>query len=719
MAKISLIQTNMTGGELSPEIALARVDIAKYQNGLRTAENVQIRIQGGAKRRPGTRFIIAAGNAGFAVRLIDFVYNRDQAYIVEMGHGYMRFFRSQALYTSITSPYGGTQVRAVGYVQKADTAFFVHEAIAPQRLQRFGDASWVLAAPPYVQQPVEEQGHYPATSLTLSATVPGAATATAGASAFLASDVGRSIVAGAGLATVTGYTSDTVVSINIVQPFASSSAASGAWSLSGSPRAAITPSAVGPVGSSITLTGTAVWRADDVGSIVSINGGSVRIESVVDPDNATAVVLTALSAATSSEADSWSLESPAWGARGGYPRAVTINKQRLMFAGSPMYPQTVWGSGMQAYLDFSFGVNDDAAFRFELDGPRNSPIRHLAPTRQLLVLTDSDEMSLKGGQEKPITPTNIQKTDESTAGSNYVRPVKVGAEMLSVDASGRKINAVAYRYEIDGFAAADRTVFANHITGSGVIELSFKKDPDKTLMAVRADGVLAVCAYDIDQEVTGWARWTTQGQFESCATVPTATGEETYCVVQRTVGGSPVKYVEVFDPDVLLDCAIARPAVDLVNGDTVWAGLGHLEGKTVQALADGAYLGEYVVAGGQVTLSRPAKYAQIGLGFTSQIEPLQVELAGGGGTIQGSQITCTEVVVRVLDTNALQINGQELDFRSFDLSGTLDMPPPAVSGDVRSMTLTDELYRTRLVISQSLPQPMHVLDIIRKVSVNG
>src|SRR5690606_32551493 len=126
----------------------------------------------------------------------------------------------------------------------------------------------------------------------------------------------------------------------------------------------------------------------------------------------------------------WILQANSWNAVLGYPRAVTINKQRLYYANTLTYPQTIWASEIRGYLSFRIGVDDDQAFAFELDGANNSPIMHLSPLRKMAVLTESDVMSLTGGQEKPITPTNIDKNDEPSTGANIVKPVKVGNELL-------------------------------------------------------------------------------------------------------------------------------------------------------------------------------------------------------------------------------------------------------------------------------------------------
>ena len=56
MARVSIIKTNWTAGELSKAL-FGRVDIAKYQNGAEILENFIVQPHGGITRRPGTKFV--------------------------------------------------------------------------------------------------------------------------------------------------------------------------------------------------------------------------------------------------------------------------------------------------------------------------------------------------------------------------------------------------------------------------------------------------------------------------------------------------------------------------------------------------------------------------------------------------------------------------------------------------------------------------------------
>ena len=63
MTRFVSLQTNFSTGEMDP-LLLARVDLEAYRNALSEATNVIIQPQGGAKRRPGLRYLSALPNSG-------------------------------------------------------------------------------------------------------------------------------------------------------------------------------------------------------------------------------------------------------------------------------------------------------------------------------------------------------------------------------------------------------------------------------------------------------------------------------------------------------------------------------------------------------------------------------------------------------------------------------------------------------------------------------
>lgn len=256
MAKLSIIQTNFTAGEISP-LLFGRVDIARYQNGCKKLENGLIAVQGGVMRTWGTEFINTTKYADSITRLIPYIFNRTQAYIIEFGDEYCRVYKNTGEYLAeIESPYTEDMLFNINYVQGADTMFLAHPNKAIHRLRRVSDTEWTLSAAPFITEPFDEMGEYPAVTITISTDN---TTVTASAAYWLAADVGRTINYGTGIAEITSITSTTIAKIKIITPFSVSSLPSGEWHLDNSPLAKITPSITSTtdpiaVGDTVTLT---------------------------------------------------------------------------------------------------------------------------------------------------------------------------------------------------------------------------------------------------------------------------------------------------------------------------------------------------------------------------------------------------------------------------------------------------------------------------------
>ena len=149
------------------------------------------------------------------------------------------------------------------------------------------------------------------------------------------------------------------------------------------------------------------WVAEDVGSYVRINSGLVRIKSVTSAQKAVGTIRTDLSATQAASPGAWTREDTVWNDELGYPGAVTLYQQRLVLAGSPRYPQTIWFSETGVYLSFELGTDDDKAISFTLSSDQLNPIVHLAQMNTLIALTYGGEFTITAGNDSAITPTNI------------------------------------------------------------------------------------------------------------------------------------------------------------------------------------------------------------------------------------------------------------------------------------------------------------------------
>lgn len=742
MARARLSQTSFTGGELSPRV-LGHTDVDRYSTGLRKARNMHPVIQGGLKRRAGTLYTAAAlSNTARRSRLVPFVQGANRAWMLEFGDLTVRIYASDGTYTGVqlATPYVPELLALIDYAQSDATMYLFHPDVPIHRLVRLTSGTWVLSPVPFTQQPFAEVGLQDGPNVTLSAATVGTGrTATAASAYFLAGDVGRAILFDAGIAVITAYTSSTVVTVEITRAFPAVLLTGGLWTLEGSPQVTVTPSAAGPEGATITLTASAAaWRAQNVGSLARLNGGLARISAFTSGTAVSAVVVRELSGVTAAPPLAWSLEAPLWSAAYGYPRTGTVHQQRLVAAGTIKFPRTVWGSRIGEPLDFTIGTADDEAFAFTVESDESTPIVYVSGGKGLAVFTESCEYSMRGGVEKPITPTNVRIEPESNHGATDVRPVSVNRETLFVQRAGRKIRAYGYRYDFDGYSSVDITALAEHLTAGGVVAMAYQQEPDQLLWVALANGKMLTCTIDRDQQpsVIGWAMHETDGQVDSVATIPNGLSDQVWIIVRRTIAGSPVRMIERMDetlvplhPSVSTTGPVYGATMDSCRVFDNPAGLTsvsipHLAGKVVDILLDGSQQPRQTVgAGGALTFVRSAKRAIVGLPFESRATLLTPEFNAGEGSVAGQSHRTGQLVMRFLDTVGGQvvnnIGGQQpIPIRRFG-PGILDEAPEPFTGALRVTMLGWDRGDAETGVAQLDPYPMHLLSINRTHTAQG
>ena len=83
----------------------------------------------------------------------------DQAYVLEFGDHYIRFYKSKGLIVSagaayeIASPYAVADLQALAYAQTADTMYLAHPSHPMQKLTRSAHTSWTIGPVAFVDGP--------------------------------------------------------------------------------------------------------------------------------------------------------------------------------------------------------------------------------------------------------------------------------------------------------------------------------------------------------------------------------------------------------------------------------------------------------------------------------------------------------------------------------------------------------------------------------------
>lgn len=733
-----LIQTNFTAGEVTPKL-LGRVDVARYANAAKTAENVNVVVQGGLRRRDGLRYISTAKDVGVDadghpkdVRLIPFVVSREEAYVLELGEKYIRFYQNGGYLLTdpkdvnsapyeIISPYTSAELAELSFSQGADTMFFAHRDHAPQRLQRNGQQLWAIGDLPLDPAPFGklDEASQPKAMAFVNAIGP----------------VGR------------------IVTVKLAKPDTQQIAVT--WEVGKTPTywtaidaaAELPPDTEGFAWSTTVdtkATGDAKGMGSDspdVGKYIRINGGLLKILYVpVKPATGTppaksfkciCVVRSILGFLDGAGGDDWSLEQTIWGNDPtlGWPSCVAMHQQRLLFANTKHDPQTIWGSAIRVYGEFELGYMEDQAYSFALSSDQINPISSLFSLNALVALTHSGEF-LINGTGGSISPTNISVRAPTNYGAAPVRPVRVGAELMYIQRAGRKLLDMSYDPDTtSGFNVNNITLLAEHMTQSGVIDMAFQQEPEGLIHLVTADGRLVTITYDKESEVTGWTRShtgavydedgepTAWDMFRNVASIPHVSGiDHCYAAVRREIGGVEKLYIELFDPTLNVDSALkgrvpaANPAI------AEYTALDHLEGVEVAIVADGSVLPNQLVTGGKVTLPRTTRNVDIGIPFYSRVRTLNPEFATPIGSSSGQIISTVRLVIRLYESIGMSINGDVVPFRRFGKSAPFNSAPVAFTGDIDWSTIGTN--NNEVLIEQRQPLPFHLLAVIRTVTAN-
>ena len=418
-----------------------------------------------------------------------------------------------------------------------------------------------------------------------------------------------------------------------------------------------------------------------------------------------------------------------WTLASGYPATVALYEQRSVYAGTTERPQTLWLSSTGNLDDMTSGAAADDGMELTLDD--TNVIRWLLSARFLNAGTSEAEWVISSGStDEALTPTKRKARKVSHYGSSSVVGIAVGNAIFFVQRTGRKLRELLYDFVQDNFGdPLDLTIFAEHVTKTGIKAYAFQKEPDSILWCVLNDGTIAAFTYNKAQEITAWHTHDTDGLFEDVAVIPVADHDQVWFLVKRTIGGVAHRFIEYLAPDfgdTQSECWFVDSGLRYSGtGATLLTGADHLIGKEVSILADGAVrpAATVVASGtiGTITLNTAASIVIAGLPFTSILEPMDLETKEAEGSAQGRRKKIHNVVIRFFKTLGAKIgsNAGTLDTISFRTpSDLMGQPPPLFTGD-KVVAFPGGWDRHGYIrITQEQPLPLTVLAIIPMVNTN-
>jgi hypothetical protein len=573
-------KNSFNSGEVSPRF-MGRYDLDKYPNAVKIMENFLIYQLGGALFRPGTIFSAEVKDSTKETNLIPFQYSTSQAYDIEVGDLYMRFFSNQAPVGApleIVTPFAQADIFNLHFAQNADTMYITNQKYHPQKLIRLSATLFAIGPVNFIRGPFMDDNVGNVTITPSSAT--GATTITATVPAW---GTGTNYI-------VNDFVTQGGVHYRCTVPHKAGTfatdLASGYW-----------------VAQDFFQSGhvDSLWKIHSaVVKITTYTSKTVLVGAVqAEPDGTAGNI-----GGTTAYSD-WA--EGAFSTYRGFPATVAFHQQRLVYANTPTQPQTMWGSTIGAYDDFNVGTTaDDDSFIFTPASDQPNPLRWLKSNYNKLSFgTAGGSGSANGSSSSVITPTDIDIRFDTDWAAATIQAQRISSYLLYLQSNGFQLRELVYDFYTDRFIAKDMNLLADHILrdGDGAVFFDKQQSPNSRFWIGRSDGQIAVLTRNPEQDVMGWSRIVAgstaagPGLFEAVSITRQDDEDDQICViVKRNITGSVKRYIEYFSPEMFvnqwepirLDCSLTY------NSPKTISGISNATQGIVTATSHGFSDGDYV-----------------------------------------------------------------------------------------------------------------------------
>ena len=662
----------------------------------------------------------------------------------------------------ITTPYLEAELFDLKFAQSADVMYICHPNHEVEKLSRTGHTSWTLTDVDFTNGPYLDT-NTSTTTITASAhTVGTGRTFTASASTFASTDVGRLIRFRDGYAKVTGFTSATVVTVEILKDTGSASS-SVDWSLGAFSDTTGHPSCVTFFEQRLVFAATlnnpqTVYfsKSGDYENMDANIGGTIA-----DDDS---IIYTIASNQVNAIRFMTATRTLIIGTAGGEfavsgggtdsaitPTNILIKKQSNHGAANI---DAISVGNATLFLQRARRKIRELAYNFDVDG-------YVAPDMTILA-----EHITEGGltqvayQQEPNQIIYATREDGELVGLTYQREQQVvawhrhifggrfGIATLTVSdyaniTNGTKLTLTKSDGTTVDFTSTTGTAGTNEFkteTNNNTTATNLKNAINAHANFTATVSSAVVTVTETAHEATGYLTIksfdktrltaTSEGKamVESVAVIPTDDKEyQTYVIIKRTINGSTRRYVEYlneldFDETDntsfnFLDSSLSYSG----SAVTTLSGLQHLEGQVVSILADGATHPNKTVASGAVTLDRSAKDVKIGLAFISLLQTMRLDAGSQDGTSQGKTKRIFDITVRMFETIGVEVGSdlsdmERIPFRSS--ANLMDEGIPPFTGDkeveFRGNYETDGF----IFVRQTQPLPFTILSLYPRLVTN-
>ena len=216
----------------------------------------------------------------------------------------------------------------------------------------------------------------------------------------------------------------------------------------------------------------------------------------------------------------------------GFSPASEFFENRLWLAGSKDEPADLFGSKFNEIFSFLTGTISTDAIKRTIDSPEEP--KWLEGKRYLFLGTAGTAVSIRSAnRDALITQDNITTLVENAYGSAALQAEIANDVIIYVQRDKLKIRELVYAQGQDTFVGNDLNLISEDVTDSGIAEMFVQKEPNQLIWCIKENGDACVMTYERGQQVRGWARITTDGEYYSAAAINDSGEDIVWACVKR------------------------------------------------------------------------------------------------------------------------------------------------------------------------------------------
>ena len=642
-------QTVFTFGEVD-QVTWKRTDVNEYLTAAQSLLNMEVGTTGLCKKRKGTTlYLNATGYAEANSRMYELIDKNDNYYLVLSAGGFFHIFSAPAttnfvvtsrgnfvvtsrgafvivndasliLVQSIAAPYQSGDIDEIDYTQDNDSLIVTHPNYAPARI--YISVYNGTGVPTFAYQYLDI---YPAPSYDFNAI------------------------------NYNNFTVALSVSVSNVLTFQFT----GLSSNPGFTNAWIGGQIIGGGATDIDPVGYAIITA------VNFSGSTTTFTATVQIPFQTTNYAT--------QGSQYSIRQPVWVTPApfptpnpivsGYPACVLYFQNRLWFGNAQPLNNTVFGSKINAPINFDVGTGKDTdAIVYTLGQTGSGQIQWLNGGKQMEIYCTNNEFACPQDQNTGLTPSTFSIRQQSSYGASpLLKPITYINDSYYSTKTGKAL--VNYHFTGIGltYASSNISVQSSHLV----------KNPSNRALLRGTDTSQDNFIYFLNPDDDTLTAFQFATEYKLAALTPVVFQDDVELIDIVTVSNTVyiLKFynltqeytIEVFDSNTKTDCSFeADMASDGVVDD-----LDFLEGYTVQVVYRNQDFGQYVVTNGEITVINPTGIADsvmIGLLYDVELIPMY-PYAGSASSPFKKQVQ--RIYVDYYQSLVFSINGNLVPYQNF------------------------------------------------------